>query len=347
MKKNFELLEAHYKSRIPPKLERQKVKNRQLKLEIPKIRHPKATPSRSKEAASTIITVSTPFGLKSFTLGRTKKRVIVSFGIFTGLFLVFGSIGLFFSLSNNLMLENLLDKTKQGYQDMIAQNKGLRNIVDAQAALKEKEAAVEQLISLRSDSATQQKLELSTVSVEQKTMLLKNIPNGSPVPFQGVTSDFGSRNHPLLGRSIFHEGIDLKAGVGTKVYAAADGIVEMTKYNGGYGNMLTVVHAYGFKSVYGHLARFAAKPGEFVKKGQLVAFSGNTGMTAGPHLHYEVRFMGEPMNPAPFIGWNYTNFAYLFEKENKIRWASLVEATRWQTQAEHLSYQAARKSSVN
>jgi murein DD-endopeptidase MepM/ murein hydrolase activator NlpD len=347
LKKNFELLEAHYKSRIPPKLERQNVKNRQLKLQMPKIRHPKALPVRSKEAASTVITVSTPFGLKSFTLGRIKKRVLVSFTAFTVLFLVFGSVGLFFSLSNNFMLAGLLDKTKQRYQDIIAENRGLKSIVDAEKALKEKEANVENLISLRSDSVSTQKLELSSVSVEQKTMLLKNIPNGSPVPFEGVTSDFGSRNHPVLGRSIFHEGIDLKAGIGTKVYSAADGIIEETKYNGGYGNMLVVTHAYGFKSVYGHLSRFAARPGEFVKKGQLVAFSGNTGMTAGPHLHYEVRFMGAPMNPAPFIKWNYTNFAYLFERENKIRWASLVEATKWQTQAERLSSLPAQKSSAN
>jgi len=347
LKKNFELLEAHYKSHIPPKLERQKVKNRQLKLEMPKIRHPKALPTRSKEAASTVVTVSTPFGFKSFTLGRIKKRVLISFTAFAVLFLIFGSIGLFFSFSNNLILEGLLDKTKRGYQDIVAENKGLKSIVDAEIALKEKEANVESLINLRSESTPAQKLDISSISVEQKTMLLKNIPNGSPVQFQGVTSDYGSRNHPVLGRSIFHEGIDLKAGVGTKVYSAADGIVEETKYNGGYGNMLVVTHAYGFKSVYGHLSRFAVRPGEFVKKGQLVAFSGNTGMTAGPHLHYEVRFIGSPMNPAPFIKWNYTNFAYLFEKENKIRWASLVEATRWQTQAEHLSSLPVQKSSAN
>ncbi|HOI84038.1 MAG TPA: M23 family metallopeptidase, partial [Campylobacterales bacterium] len=147
--------------------------------------------------------------------------------------------------------------------------------------------------------------------------------------------------------SIFHEGIDLKAAIGTKVYSAADGIVETTKYNGGYGNMLTIQHAYGFKSVYGHLSRFAVQPGQFVRKGQLIAFSGNTGLTAGPHLHYEVRFIGDPLNPDPFLKWNYSNFAYLFEKEKKVRWASLVEATRWQAQAERLSYRQEQKSSVN
>ncbi len=347
MKKNFELLEAHYKSRIPPKLERQKVKSRQLKLKMPKIRHPKALPIRSKEAASTVITVSTPFGHKSFTLGRIKKRVLISFTVFSVLFLVFGSIGLFFSLSNNFVLEELLETTKRSYQEMVAENKGLKSIVDAEMALKEKEANAKNLITFRSESTAAPKLELSSVSVEQKTMLLKNIPNGYPVPFQGVTSDFGSRNHPVLGRSIFHEGIDLKADIGTKVYSAADGIVETTKYNGGYGNMLVVMHAYGFKSVYAHLSRFAVRPGDFVKKGQLIAFSGNTGLTAGPHLHYEVRFMGEPINPEPFLKWNYTNFAYLFEKEKKVRWASLVEATKWQTQAERLSSLPAPKSSVN
>lgn len=347
MKKKFELLEAHYKSIRPPRLERQNTQKKRLDLRPPKVRHQRALPTRSKEAASTVVTVSTPFGFKSFTLCRTKRRVVLSIAAFTVLFLIFGSIGLFVSLSSNLTLMELLDRTKEGYVRLAEENRGLRSIVDEQMAIKEKEASAQQLINLRSESRYVQKLDLSTISVEQKTMLLKNIPSGSPVPYLGVTSEFGSRNHPVLGRSIFHEGIDLKAESGTKVYSAADGIVEVTKYNGGYGNMLVIQHAYGFKSVYGHLSRFVVQPGEFVKKGQLVAYSGNTGLTAGPHLHYEVRFMGEPLNPAPFVGWNYNNFGYLFEKENKIRWASLVEATRWQTQAEHLSSLPAQKSLVN
>lgn len=325
---------------------RQKAR-RELLLRMPSIKHPKAAPTRSKEAHSTVITVSTPFGLKSFTLCKVKRRALVSFAAFAVLFLVFGSIGLLFSFSNNLVLENMLDKTKQGYLDLAAQNQGLKNIVEEGRAEKEKVAQLENLINVRSDSLGAEKLELSTVSVEQKTMLLKNIPNGSPVPYQGITSDFGSRNHPVLGRSIFHEGMDLKAGLGTKVYSTADGIVEFTRYNGGYGNMMVVAHSYGFKAVYGHLSRFAVRPGEFVKKGQLIAFSGNTGLTAGPHLHYEVRFLGEPMNPEPFLKWSYGNFAYLFDREKKVRWASLVEATRWQTQAERLSSLQAQKSSVN
>lgn len=328
------------------KLLRQKSR-RKLLLKMPSIKHPKAAPMRSKEAHSTVITVSTPFGLKSFTLCKVKRRALISFAAFTVLFLVFGPIALLFSFSNNLILKNTLDKTKQGYLELAAQNQGLKNIVEESRAEKEKVTQLENMINVRSDSLGAEKLELSTISVEQKTMLLKNIPNGSPVLYQGITSGFGFRNHPVLGRSIFHEGIDLKADIGTKVYSTADGIVEFAKYNGSYGNMMVVAHSYGFKAAYGHLSRFAVRPGEFVKKGQLIAFSGNTGLSAGPHLHYEVRFLNEPINPEPFLKWSYENFAYLFDKEKKVRWASLVEATRWQTRAERLSSLQARKSPVN
>ncbi len=346
-KKARSLNDSHYKNITIPELERQKAKKRDIRLQMPKITHPKATPSRSHAANTTVITVSTPFGLKSFALGRMKKRVLVSFTAFAVLFLIFGSFGLFVSLSNNMALESSLSKTMEDYGILAAQNKGLQSIVDEERAIKEKETNLANMVNYRSETPSEKAIELSSISVEQKTMLLKNIPNGSPVPYQGITSDFGSRNHPVLGRSIFHEGLDLKAATGTKVYSSADGIVETTKYNGGYGNMLIIQHAYGFKSVYGHLSRFAVQPGQFVRKGQLVAFSGNTGLTAGPHLHYEVRFIGDPLNPEPFLKWNYSNFAYLFEKEKKIRWASLVEATRWQAQAERLSSRQGQKSQVN
>lgn len=339
--------DARYKNIVIPKLERQKKVKRDIRLQMPKIGHPKAAPSRSKEAMTTVVTVSTPFGLKSFAFGKIKKRILISFTVFTVLFLVFGSVGLFVSFSNNLMLSNLLEETKKGYSELMTRNRGLQSVVDEERAIKEKESSLANMINLRIENSGQKPLDLSSISVEQKTMLLRNIPNGSPVPHQGITSEFGSRNHPVLGRTIFHEGTDLKAGIGTKVYAAADGIVDSTKYNGGYGNVLIIRHAYGFSSVYGHLSRFASRPGDFVRKGQLIAFSGNTGLTAGPHLHYEVRFVGEALNPEPFLKWDYSNFGYLFEKERKIKWASLVEATRWQTQAEHLSSLRGQKSSDN
>lgn len=347
MRQSLKILANSFGNKNAKMIARQKAKRRELLLQMPKIKPPKTTSAKSKDAHPTVITVATPFGFRSFTLGRAKKRVLISFAAFAILFLVFGSAGLFFSFSNNIILQSLLDKTKQNYVELATQNQGLKSIVEEGRAEKEKVAQLKNIINVRSDALATEKLDLTSISVEQKTMLLKNIPNGSPVLYQGITSDYGSRNHPVLGRSIFHEGMDLKAAIGTKVYSSADGIIELTRYNGGYGNMLVVSHSYGFKSVYGHLSRFAVQPGEFVKKGQLIAFSGNTGMTAGPHLHYEVRFMGEPMNPEPFLKWNYGNFAYLFDREKKVRWASLVEATRWQTTAERLSYLQAQKSSVN
>lgn len=298
---------------------------------ISKISHPKAKPILSKEAKHTLITMSTPFGFISFRLGRAKKIILGLFATFAILFLVFGSIGLFFSFSIISELSGVLDTTKRRYEEISAQNAGLKSVVDEAQKEKDKLEKIGNMINLRSESDSGIPLNLSDVKDEQKMMMLRNIPSGSPVPFEGVTSQFGSRSHPVLGRSIFHEGTDFKAGVGTKVYSTADGIVEYVGRDSGYGNKLVVAHSYGFKSVYGHLSRFAARPGEFIKKGQLVAYSGNTGLTAGPHLHYEVRFIGEPLNPENFLHWSYSNFSYLFEKEKKVKWGSLVEVTKWQT----------------
>jgi len=298
---------------------------------ISKISHPKAKPTLSKEAKHTLVTMSTPFGFVSFRLGRAKKIILGLFATVATLFLVFGSAGLLFSVSVISELSELLDNTKKRYEEISAQNAGLKSVVDEAQKERDKLEKIGNMINLRSESDSGVPLNLSDVRDEQKMMMLRNIPSGSPVPYGGVTSQFGSRNHPVLGRSIFHEGTDFKATMGTKVYATADGIVEYVGRDTGYGNKLVIAHSYGFKSVYGHLSRFAARPGEFIKKGQLVAYSGNTGLTAGPHLHYEVRFIGEPLNPENFLHWSYSNFSYLFEKEKKVKWGSLVEVTKWQT----------------
>ena len=115
-----------------------------------------------------------------------------------------------------------------------------------------------------------------------------------PIKGNYVTSHYGYR--PKFGRT--HKGVDLRAAVGDTVYSAFSGRVRLTRFErGGYGFYVIVRHENGLETVYGHLSRFLVKPDQYVKAGQPIALSGNTGRSTGPHLHFETRFMGYAINP--------------------------------------------------
>lgn len=157
---------------------------------------------------------------------------------------------------------------------------------------------------------------------------LRFIPNGLPVPFNGITSEFGERIHPVLGYKREHFGIDLRAKVGTPVIATADGFVEYSANSGtGYGFLVILTHNYGFKTKYAHLYNQAVVfAGQFVKKGQVIAYSGNTGLSTGPHLHYEVLFLERNVDPYNFLSWDRVNFMNIFQNERKIPWQGVATA---------------------
>ncbi len=116
-----------------------------------------------------------------------------------------------------------------------------------------------------------------------------------------ILSTFGGRTDPFSGEGAFHTGVDIQAGLGTPVHAAADGVVIQAEYSGGYGKLVVVDHGNGLRTMYGHLSKFNVVPGQEVRKGSVVAFSGNTGASTGPHLHFEVRMGGSAVNPYPYL----------------------------------------------
>jgi murein DD-endopeptidase MepM/ murein hydrolase activator NlpD len=130
--------------------------------------------------------------------------------------------------------------------------------------------------------------------VSAKGMLMK-----TPVDGARITSGFGMRFHPILGYTRMHKGIDFGVPLGTPVMAAGGGTIEEEGWKGGYGNFVLINHGNGYETAYGHLSRFA--PGEHVgsrvRQGQIVAFSGSTGESTGPHLHYEIRINKQQVNP--------------------------------------------------
>ncbi len=121
----------------------------------------------------------------------------------------------------------------------------------------------------------------------------------TPVDGARVTSTFGLRRHPILGYNRAHQGVDFAAGTGTPILAAGDGVVLEARRWGGYGNWLRIRHGGGWDTGYGHVSRYARgiRPGARVRQGQVVAYVGSTGMSSGPHLHYEVWRGGARVNP--------------------------------------------------
>ncbi|MCL1833140.1 MAG: LysM peptidoglycan-binding domain-containing M23 family metallopeptidase [Leptospirales bacterium] len=124
----------------------------------------------------------------------------------------------------------------------------------------------------------------------------------SPIQYGKTTSSFGSRKDPFNSRRMeFHKGIDIGCRIGTKVHSARSGEVVFTGYEEGYGNLVIVEHEFGYRSYYGHLSKILVKRGDSVKAGSLIALSGNTGRTTGPHLHFEIRKNGKALNPMTFL----------------------------------------------
>lgn len=134
-----------------------------------------------------------------------------------------------------------------------------------------------------------------------KSVLREMLPNSSPVEVAYSSSSYGWRIDPMSGHRAFHEGLDFPAAVGTPVFAAADGIVTMASQTSDYGNLLKIDHGSGLETRYAHNSSLLVKPGERVMKGQKIALIGSTGRSTGPHLHYEIRLNGNPLDPREYL----------------------------------------------
>jgi murein DD-endopeptidase MepM/ murein hydrolase activator NlpD len=121
---------------------------------------------------------------------------------------------------------------------------------------------------------------------------------------------YGSRMHPIFNTERDHKGLDFSAPRGTPVYATGDGRVSMAYFSGSYGNVVYVDHGFDFETRYAHLNRFIVHQGEFVKRGQIIGYVGNTGISASPHLHYEVLVNGSHTNPINFFQRDLSNAEY-------------------------------------
>ena len=151
-----------------------------------------------------------------------------------------------------------------------------------------------------------QSISLDDVSalVMRKQDMLASIPSVEPIPSDEarVSSGFGSRMHPIYKIMRPHDGLDFTSPTGTDIHATGDGTVEFSGYNtSGFGIHVILDHGYGYQTVYGHMSEVKVRRGQKVKRGDIIGEVGSTGLSTGPHLHYEVHKDGVPMDPVNFL----------------------------------------------
>jgi murein DD-endopeptidase MepM/ murein hydrolase activator NlpD len=178
-------------------------------------------------------------------------------------------------------------RIEEGKSDLIADGKGGPFVPSHSAVLKQNDA--ELYFNLR---------KLTTLNDVVTAM-----PLASPMATSNyrTTSGFGTRVDPFRGQLAFHAGVDLAGPDGSKIVAANDGRVDFAGWKTAYGNTVDVKHDLGFSTRYAHLSKILVRPGQVVKKGQVIAVQGSTGRSTGDHLHYEVQYEGRPINPVNFL----------------------------------------------
>lgn len=190
-----------------------------------------------------------------------------------------------------------------------AKYENLRNLNDAELVMRMNRSMdlLEHQLYSQSVSFDQ----LKEAAGEQKDKIAR-IPSVLPISMKDYTmsSGYGYRRDPIYGTAKFHEGLDFAAATGTPVFATADAVVDVAERKSNYGNCIDLDHGYNYMTRYAHLSQILVKPGQHVKRGELIGKVGSTGKSTGSHLHYEVRFKGEPQNPVNYYFMDLTPQEY-------------------------------------
>ncbi|MCV3454263.1 M23 family metallopeptidase [Campylobacter sp. FU_520] len=280
------------------------------------------------------LTITDVNGSRHFLLSQIIKKVIIYFTTFVFVVIVLGALYINYLADKRSELLKEQEALSSKNTKLFSQNESMQKSLEEKTALYDELqtqlADIEENLGLKQDESLDipERLEKVKLTNDQAYLFLTQIPNGHVIEDNGVTGNFGWRHHPILNKKEFHPGIDLRAALNTPIYAPANGVVEYAAYsNNGYGYSVILIHNFGFKTVYAHMMRKdVVKAGQFVKKGDLLGYTGNTGLSTGPHLHYEVRFINKLLDPKIFIDLNRKNYEQIFEKERRVPWQSLIKA---------------------
>ncbi|KXI21849.1 M23 family metallopeptidase [Photobacterium sanguinicancri] len=286
------------------------------------------------------ISVSHRRGTSHYLINRFKKRYAAFLVLLLGGMLSYGSLNIYQlyqqnEVSNvqlsqlNVQAEQLSDSLSEENATNLALSQELEDKKNELMMLEQRIDDVETILGLQAENTNiplEQRVDSAAISSAVRGTLFRLIPNGSPTPDTRMSSRFGTRIHPVTGKRKRHNGLDFAANIGTPIYAPADGVIENVRpSNKGSGNFIKLDHSFGFMSTYSHMKKFNVKRGQFVRKGDLLGWTGNSGLSTGPHLHYEIRFLGRALNPHHFVVWTPDNFDSLFEKEKSVQWATMLE----------------------
>lgn len=300
-----------------------------------------------------VITLTTVYGSRQYTFNQVAKYLLLIFIILAAISFFVSNALLVVKTDNLSDLEEDHQVLSDSYEMMVGSQQlyidelkdlsmSLSSLKNERDSLEEENIRIgelntsldnslfglERLLGMEHETEIDpHRAEQLTIEANKRLFFLHSIPNGVPIQAIRISDKFGPRIHPVRKKRVVHQGIDFKANRGTPVYATADGIVEFGGFHksSGFGKLIILQHNFGFKTYFAHLDAVKVKGGEFVSKGQLIGLSGNTGLSTGPHLHYEIRHLFSAIDPEPFLSWNITNFDSLFTKVKGVKWASLKE----------------------
>jgi len=269
---------------------------------------------------------------------RMVLRKVLTFGLLGALavFLSFNAFGMFFTddKAKGLLAErdtlhstlgamhDLLDEHEEVLEDLLSKDNSLYLPIVGSKQLSTEEwcrdsATIAQLKLNPDDPTTEVMLRIQQIRhqvntlkgsyqlVEKRMMAkekeLENVPSILPVNGR-LNSGFGHRRHPVTGAMKMHTGLDFDCSEGTPLYATGDGVVSHAGYGeNGYGMYVDINHQNGYVTKYAHMSKTKVKAGQKVTRGQMIGYSGNTGLSTGPHLHYEIIHKGEKIDPVDFF----------------------------------------------
>ncbi|PLA74194.1 peptidase M23 [Hydrogenovibrio sp. SC-1] len=291
------------------------------------------------------ITISDVHGSRHFSFKQFMRKFALFVVLFIILMLASSAVIIWWLNQEIVAIENnrisaqaeyneVLEKREQAYYLLEKEKHKIQEELDTKSKqiqfLDQTLKGLEDLIGVESDedALVLDRVKIAQLTTLEKQVMLEDIPNDRPVKtFKGVSSSYGWRTHPVKGSREFHRGIDYRGKYGDGVIATANGTVEYAGYHkrSGYGRLVIISHDYGFKTLYGHMSKLHVKTGQVIKKGTLIGEIGSSGLSSGPHLHYEISFVQRKLNPVAFINWNLKNYDGIFKEVKGVPWGSLSQ----------------------